>query len=331
MKTTEKYLRDALTEIRERAVSALDGNAGTARHERGRKQDETELPAPEDLGCVIKSLPERLLIPAADSAIKINPVNAPPIAAVRAIADEADVDVPLRMAVSTAKYWGPTPRRLTVSFMETTPADLQARILNHMNAWTKTGCISFVATTGVGQVRISRGAGGYYSYLGTDILHIPPNRQTMNLEAFTMNTPESEYKRVVRHETGHTLGAPHEHMRRALVAKIDPQLAYAYFWRTQGWTRAMVDAQVLTPLDERTIMSTPPDQDSIMCYQLPGSITRDGLPIRGGLDINASDYAFVGQIYPQSRRDHDGASVHRAKSSPHAEDWPESDDIEPEI
>jgi hypothetical protein len=105
-----------------------------------------------------------------------------------------------------------------------------------MNAWGQTACIAFVGTNGVGQVRISRAADGYWSYLGTDILHIPQNRPTMNLEAFTMSTPETEYKRVVRHETGHTLGFPHEHMRQALVALIDPAKAYPYFLRTQGWT-----------------------------------------------------------------------------------------------
>ena len=35
-----------------------------------------------------------------------------------------------------------------------------------------------------------------------------------------------------------------------LVARIDPQRAYPYFRSTQGWDRAMVDAQVLTALDD---------------------------------------------------------------------------------
>jgi hypothetical protein len=149
----------------------------------------------------------------------------------------------------------------------------------------------------------------------------------MNLQGFTMSTPESEYKRVVRHEVGHTLGAPHEHMRKALVARIDPQKAYDYFLRTQGWDRAMVDAQVLTSLNERSLLSTPPDQDSIMCYQLPGSITRDGLPIRGGTDINASDYAFIRAIYPRpahALESVDGEGI----PSFEREDWPESEDVE---
>jgi hypothetical protein len=146
--------------------------------------------------------------------------------------------------------------------------DLRRRIIAHMNAWNQTAGVSFVETRGVGKVRISRNQAGYWSYLGTDILHIPSNRPTLNLQGFTMNTDEREYRRVVRHEAGHTLGFPHEHMREELVALIDPEKAYDFFLRTQGWPREMVDQQVLTPLSEDSIMSTPPDQDD---HVLPAS------------------------------------------------------------
>lgn len=114
-----------------------------------------------------------------------------------------------------------------------------------------------------------------------------------------MNTPELEYRRVVRHQTGHTLGFPHEHMCRALVARIDHASAYDYFFRIFGWGKQTVDAQVLTPLDERSLMGTASDQTSVMSYQLPGSITRDNSPILGGLDINQTDYAYASKIYPK--------------------------------
>ena len=153
--------------------------------------------------------------------------------------------------------------------------------------------------SGTGEVRISRGPGGYWSYLGTDNLLIPVGRQTMNLEGFTMRTEESEFRRVIPHEAGHFLGFPHEHMRAELVARIDREKAYAYFLATQGWPREMVDQQVLTPLEESSILGTPADQDSIMCYQLPAEITVDGRPIRGGATINAADGAFAGRIYPK--------------------------------
>jgi hypothetical protein len=36
-----------------------------------------------------------------------------------------------------------------------------------------------------------------------------------------------------------------------------------------------------------------------MCYQIPGSITKDGKPIPGGKDINPKDFAFARSIYPK--------------------------------
>lgn len=265
----------------------------------GQAGEDTTAPSEEGSefhACTLRMLPKRLLVSAAQTAIKVNPLNKPMITG-RTMGLAATIE-PLHIALLTTKYWGPQPRQLTVSFMEQTSADLRNRIISHMNAWHSQCGISFVYTAANGQVRISRGGGGYWSYLGTDILHIPANQQTMNLQGFTMSTPESEYKRVVRHETGHSLGAPHEHMRKELVALLDPQKTIAWFAQTQGWDQQTVQEQVLTPLDDAQLMGTPADQDSIMAYQLPGSITKNGQPIRGGVDINASDYAFMAKIYP---------------------------------
>jgi len=275
------------------------------------------------LTCSPRILPKRLLIEAAKTARTINPVNAPALAPFAA----AGVQDPLRIAVLTSKYWGPSPRTLTVSFMEPAPDDLRAKILQHMNAWTDTACISFVETQGVGQVRISREGSGYWSYLGTDILHIPANLPTMNLQDFSMGTPDSEYNRVVRHETGHTLGFPHEHMRKDLVARIDRDKAYQYFSDTQGWDKDTVDQQVLTPLDEQSLMGTPADQTSIMCYQLPAEITVDGDPILGGLDINQTDYQFAGKIYPKAGQAVRKVSGGAERAIRLSEDWDPSEDV----
>jgi hypothetical protein len=37
-----------------------------------------------------------------------------------------------------------------------------------------------------------------------------------------------------------------------------------------------------------------------MCYQIPGTITKDGEPILGGLDIDESDLAFMAKVYPKT-------------------------------
>ena len=252
----------------------------------------------ETPGCSVRPLPERLAAEAAGVAAAVNPVNAPPnLSGLAASAPSISF-----LTASVGKYLGAQPRTLTVSFMETTPVPLRNRIIEHLNAWNVCCGIQFRHTTGTGQVRISRTGRGYWSYLGTDVLLIPRDRPTMNLQSFTMATSESEYRRVVRHEAGHTLGFEHEHMRKELVDRIDPTKAYAYFLRTQGWDKAMVDAQVLTPLSQSSIMGTPADATSIMCYQLPGSIMKNGIGIAGGTDINATDCAYAGQIYPRGGR-----------------------------
>ena len=320
----EERLEETLAKIAELARSAVDDHlAETEATDQDEVTDEGG-GAVADHGCTVKTVPKRLLLKSADTAVKINPVNGLMFGRMAEVAPELPQD-PARLSVLVQKYWRPRPRQLTVSFMESTPADLRRKIVSHMNAWTQTGCIEFVLTQGMGQVRISRGAGGYYSYLGTDVLLIPRSRQTMNLEGFTMRTSDAEFRRVVRHEAGHTLGFPHEHMRRQLIARLDRERTYAYFRRTQGWDRATVAAQVLTPLEERSIFGTSAaDQDSIMCYHLPGEITRDGRPIRGGRDVNTTDYAFCGAIYPKPGRDVGMEGVVGADE----DDWPETEDVE---
>jgi hypothetical protein len=56
---------------------------------------------------------------------------------------------------------------------------------------------------------------------------------------------------------------------------------------------------VLTPLNPNEITTTPAEEDSIMCYQLPGQIMYNGIPVKGGNDINAQDADFCRRLYPK--------------------------------
>lgn len=260
----------------------------------------TKKTADEPIVCLPKRLPQSLWVAAAQTASNINPLNHPPINRLMLI-EKGFAPTKQSIAVLTTKFWGNKGVKLTVGFLDKPPSDLRKRIVEHMNAWNKTANVQFVQTTTDPQVRIARLPGdGHWSYLGTDVLSIKKNEPTMNLDSFTMNTPESEYRRVVRHETGHTLGCPHEHMRRALVNLIDPAKAIAFFGQNQGWDPDMVRRQVLTPIEESSLIGTmTSDSNSIMCYQLPGSITKNGKPIVGGKDIDKSDSKFMGSIYPK--------------------------------
>jgi hypothetical protein len=254
--------------------------------------------------CVPRPITEKQMIDAADVAVSINPTNQPHSAVV-ARALEGGPPHRARIAVVISKRWPASGVRLTVKFMDNPEAALRRRILSHMNAWGKTANVVFTETNGTGQVRLARldtpEDGGYWSYVGTEILTIAKSQPTLNLEAFTMKTSEREFTRVVRHEAGHTLGFPHEHMRRELVDLIDREAAIRSFMKSQGWSRQEVINQVLTPLEESSIQGTlNADSKSIMCYQIDGSITKNHKPILGGLDIDESDAKFASSIYPKA-------------------------------
>jgi hypothetical protein len=256
------------------------------------------------VACTPRLLPRQEWTNASLNAIKINSANKPPDVDESTLKPGREGE---RLALDISRYWGAGGVQLTVGFIDTPDDALRKRILSHMNAWSKTANVSFVPSDVDPQVRIARwtrddspGDEGYWSNLGTDILLINPNRPTMNLQAFTMDTIDSEFYRVVRHETGHTLGFPHEHMRSDIINRLDAEKVIAEYMASQGWTRQQVIDQILTPLEEASILGTESaDQTSIMCYQIDGSLTLDGETIPGGTDINESDYAFAASVYPK--------------------------------
>lgn len=249
--------------------------------------------------CMPRYLPRELWVEAARTAIRVNPKNEP---AGTHLVDTTSVEQE-RLSADVSRYWQTKGVRLTVGFLDNPQVELRAKILAHLNAWNKTADIAFVETSTDPQIRIARatGMGGHWSHIGTDNLGIPKNDPTMNLEGFTVKTPDEEFFRVVRHEAGHALGFPHEHMRQELVERLDRDKVIKFYMTTQGWTEQKVIDQVLTPLEESTLLGTlSPDPQSIMCYQIHEFLTKDGQPIIGGLDISELDYEFIGQIYPKS-------------------------------
>jgi len=244
------------------------------------------------IACVLKTLPEDQHESAAKVAVDVNPVNGVPVRKAKGLGLTA-----ARIALLTSKYWG-AKVDLGVKFLDSPDAATRAKILAYANKWNQYGNIRFRESTD-GQVRIARTSGeGYYSYLGTDILSISKSQPTMNLEAFSTSTPDSEYDRVVCHEFGHTLGFPHEHERKEVLALLDIEKTVAFFQSHYGWDRQTTMEQVFDPIDPATIQATAADVRSIMCYQFSGACTKNGQPVPGGNVIDATDGQFVTKVYP---------------------------------
>lgn len=240
--------------------------------------------------CVVMTLPDELLIPAARTSTLIFPANAP-AAVAHAILP------PQEVAAITSRYWGPKPRTISVQFLDNPTATFRRMFLAAANSWDC--CITFAETAETGELRLTRSGRGYWSYLGTDILHIPAPAPTMNLQGFTEFTREADWLRVPPHEIGHTLGFPHDHLRRAIVDRIDRTKVYAYFWEWQRWPPRTVDVNVMTAQEESELLDpTPADVNSIMTYPLPGEIMIDGVPVPGGDRLTKADLDYADRIYP---------------------------------
>lgn len=119
-------------------------------------------------------------------------------------------------------------------------------------------------------------------------------------DVYDMTVPDAESfvaNGVVVHNC---LSWPHEHTRKEIVGRIDPQAADAYFLKYDGWDAQTVQEQVLTPLADSEITALPADVKSIMAYELDASIMRDHVAVPGGLDIDDEDAQLCAKLYPKS-------------------------------
>lgn len=255
---------------------------------------------PEFACCTTRRLPPQLDLGAAWSAAVARPENAPGLVEMAYGLPHDSVLPPESITFLKSKFW-PNGSRLRVAFSGGSAA-VNAKVLQYASLWSKYANIDFVdvGPADAWDILVGYSQPGYWSLIGTDSPYA--RRQggpSLNLQGFDSGrVPESEWSRVVCHEFGHALGAMHEQMRPEVTARLDADACYAYFARTQGWDRAMVDAQILTPLDIGTTVFSPEDDTSIMMYAFPAEVTRDRRPIVGGDHINDLDGRTIGLVYP---------------------------------
>jgi hypothetical protein len=259
--------------------------------------------------CRLVDVPTHLVFHAAELAIAHNPANRPQrlgslLAEAGPIPLASPAVIAYRAAVQTSRYWGPGGcADVPVFFLEQTPQALADKILGHANLIGARGAnVQFRQTRVLGdsRIRISREPGhGYASFMGTDNQLAGPNDATMWLESFTLQTIDSEYVRVVPHEFLHFCAFPHELFRKALQDRIDPAKALAYYMQWQGWDERTVRDQVIHTLAESELMTVGEAEDeSAMCYAVPGPCCYGGKGIPGGTHLTDRDYATILRACP---------------------------------
>lgn len=147
-------------------------------------------------------------------------------------------------------------------------------------------------------IRVTFTGSIYQSAIGPDPSP-DSNRPSMYLGGLDRpHTDEAFRQRTVLHEFGHALGLLHEHRRKEMTACIDRDKAIAYYKRTNNWSPADTEEQVLTPLPDDTDTSSTYDTRSVMNYIFPAELLKDGCtPPQPALEPSPVDCEAVAFYY----------------------------------
>ena len=210
---------------------------------------------------------------------------------------------PSRLALINMKKWD-TGSTLKCRFLDGTSTQ-QDGVVQKARIWEQYAYIKidFVKTTDE-QVRISFNADpGSWSAVGTDALlkeYFPKYQPTMNYGWLTDDTDDTEYERVVVHEFGHALGCIHEHQSPNEHLEWNVDAVYKYFSGPPNyWPKEEIDHNILEKYSPNGITATIFDQDSIMLYQFPGFLFKDGKGTPTNTHLSGMDKQLIGQMYPK--------------------------------
>lgn len=204
-----------------------------------------------------------------------------------------------RLALLYGKKWAPG-RTLNVRFLNGS-SFVQDKVKQFASTWQLFANIKFNFNGGANsEIRISFNPGGSNSYLGTDALSIPQDRQTMNFGWFDANTSDQEFSRTTIHEFGHALGCIHEHQNPTVSIPWDKPAVYKYYADTQSppWSTAQVDSNLFAKYGTDVTQYSQFDAASIMCYAVPESLTIGNYSIGWNNYLSPMDKTFINRAYP---------------------------------
>ena len=208
---------------------------------------------------------------------------------------------PFEAASVSSKLWSPG-RTITVCFLEGLP-EIQNKVEYYAHQWEQHANIVFkFVNTKDADIRISFQNKGSWSAVGTDALvkeFFPKDKPTMNYGWLRLDSPESEYSRVVLHEFGHALGMIHEHSSPVNGINWNKEAVYEYYSGAPNhWDRAKIDHNILTRYSSTQTQFTKFDPKSIMLYHFPTELTLDKQVFQLNNTLSETDKEFISARYP---------------------------------
>ncbi len=94
------------------------------------------------------------------------------------------------------------------------------------------------------------------------------------------------------HEFGHCIGISHEQASPGANIPWDKPAVYRYYAENSGWSKEMVDQNVLAKLNPQGVSFTPHDSKSIMQYPVPNELTIGDFEIGWNTSLSEIDKIF---------------------------------------
>jgi serralysin len=154
-------------------------------------------------------------------------------------------------------------------------------------------------TTGNSDCRVAFNPSGHWSYVGTQNKRIAQNQQTMNIQLSGRDS-DREWYRVGMHEIFHWLGLQHEHQHPRHTIDWIRSRVYQVYGRTQGWSVAQINYQVLNRPTSVGMDGTPTaDKESLMMYPIDRELVSDPSDAVGwNYKESVSDRIILKRFYP---------------------------------